>query len=381
MNLFIASSPLIFYFAQNIAKEKEENILFFWCSTEHSKHFKSADLLFDSKIWERKIFFEDADEYTKINKERLFFPSLAVKEMERVEYQIKQVFESYPIKEIFVGNRHAPIDRIFVEAAKKKGCKVHLIEDGLTNYLDFKYYSSLEKNSFKREFWKEKIKKYYYQRIKRENIFLTENEILFDDIFAVFPEKYHLRNYKSQVQKINFSENKKTIFLDLLRGEPSYDIMHDKNKKNILFLSQSLSEDGLLSMDLEVKFISQYLKKYTDSENFRVFFKPHPRDSIEKINAFNTNINCDNFIILKNEIPLPVEILLPYMNVSRLIGTWSAALFYTNIIDPSIETVSILKAILDNSVDSKDELKKLRRIYDTISNVFTDEVIWDDYKN
>ena len=378
MKLFSVSSPIIFYFSQTIASrnKKEDNLLFMWYMKGNERHLNSYNLMLEESVWGKEIAYNKAHDYNNISGKNIL---KAVNQIIKIEKEIMKIIVNNKIDEIFIGNRHAPIDRLLHNIGNKIGINVHLVEDGLTNYLDFLYYKEQNVKFLSKENFKEIVKKVYINVIKRKEIYDLSIELEFNDIYAVFDEKYSLQNYKDSVIGINFNDNKLNYIklLDLLKEDNVYNmLLKTNNQETVLLLTQTLSEDGLLPIDKELELISNFLILY--HKNKKVIIKPHPRDEDSKIEALINTLTQKGLdvILFTNNIPVPVELIITKLNIKNVIGIWSASVLYLPKIDNKIQTTSMLPFILNECENEVIDVSKLKRIYESLSLKFDNETNW-----
>lgn len=127
-----------------------------------------------------------------------------------------------------------------------------------------------------------------------------------------YPEKHHLIPYKN-VRKTIF-----TLQAKLNIPEKRYP------NGSILYLSQNLAELGHLTLDEEVQFfISKVIEPSTLNKQ-PIIFKPHPRDSSQKLNVFskisqNANIQMEVLDHTSHYGYFPAEVLLAKYQVKKIV--------------------------------------------------------------
>ncbi|MFC0471073.1 polysialyltransferase family glycosyltransferase [Halalkalibacter kiskunsagensis] len=378
MRLFSISSPLIFYFAQSIASDfnDKNNISLLWFSGGHEDHLKTYNLLKDDNVWKNGLVFKGAVDYNLTNAQKIIKRKKTIQEKESLKELILEIFRKEGISEVYIGNRHMPFDRLLYFIAKENNIQINLLEDGLTNYLDFNYSNNQTSSLFSKDNIKSLLKKWFYQKDPLNFIFNNDKELLFKYVYASFPEKHVIGNSINGVKQLNLSKYN-DIYYDkvkaIVQSDQAYQLLLNDDKKNILLLSQALSEDNLISLDDELEVITKYIADYRGGD-FRVFIKPHPRDNLYKINSLEKKLKKQgvNVFVLQNDVPIPVEVLLTQMKLTEIIGVWTAALFYSYIIDNNIKNTSILPYLIKESSNTV----KLERVYNNLKTVFNDEINW-----
>ncbi|WP_394186710.1 polysialyltransferase family glycosyltransferase [Metabacillus halosaccharovorans] len=377
MRLFSISSPLIFYFSQNIAFQLKDNknLQFLWYVEGAEKHLQSYDILSEHGIWTEKIVFHKGKNYNDFNFMNFIKFKRRINELIEIEENILKLLTEKKIKQVFIGNRNAPIDRLLYYCSKQLGIEVNLIEDGLTNYLNFRYHEKPVHGIFSYEYIKRNVKGLFYKALRRDKVFWEDDPLIFDNIYAIFPDRYFLKNYKKEIKKLRLNDKipKYKECINNLMSSKEYEMLWNNSKKNILFLSQSLSEDRLTSLDTEIMVLADYFKTVLNNTDYRLIIKPHPRDKKDKIDRLVKELGNNNVCVLNNDTPIPIELLLDNIEVNEIVGIWSAPLFYTSLVREDISCVSLLFRLIEIS---NDDNSKLIRLYNHLKTVFPTEVIW-----
>ncbi|RKF02810.1 glycosyl transferase family 52 [Tenacibaculum lutimaris] len=134
--------------------------------------------------------------------------------------------------------------------------KYSLIEDGLVNYV----FRQKNNNSF----YKLIIKDPYGVNSKCKKIFLTG----VDKIPDIIKDKVEL--------VLITNSNYKVQLLDFFRIKPI-----KLNKKNVLLITQPLSEDNLCSEDEKVGLYKRVVDSLDVDTTVQIFIKPHPREKTD----------------------------------------------------------------------------------------------------
>lgn len=141
----------------------------------------------------------------------------------------------------------------------------------------------------------------------------------------------------------------------------------------VLLLTDRLSEDGFLNETDEISFFQKLIDIYR-KKGYEVFLKPHPRESLDKINIIN---NAD---ILDNLQGIPIEVLFSVIKVKILTCIGSSAAM--NAYDYGVaEKYVMLNNLYFNIIEQKKPLiKKLgdnNGCLDSGDNVYHPNS-WDD---
>lgn len=376
MRLFSLSSPLIFYLGQNVAYQLEdkENICMLWYPKGSEQHLKSYELMYDSQLWKKKLINDELVNFNITKLQHVLMPFKKINEIKRCKEILTEIIKKNKINEIFIGNRHAPIDRLLYFVGKENGCKINLLEDGLTLYYNFVYSDEIDKTRLNKENLKSLLKNSLYKIINYEKVFNNNLDLKFNDVYVSYPRKYYLENYTGDLVQMRFDHDTKGIIDKKLIEKDNLELKRISNKKTVLFLSQSLSEDGLVNLNREVDIITKYLGELPNSE-YMIYLKPHPRDKKEKIEQVKSILN-DKVIILDNSVPIPIEVHLSIINIDMLVGIGSAALFYSPLISPHVENIVLLHKFVDEIEKNNEDNKKIKRIYNTLYPIFKEEVKW-----
>lgn len=370
MKLFVVSSPLILYFTQNIIKDNnfKDNILYLWYVKGNERHIDSYKLQLIEEFWKEVIISKAGEEYNTLNFKGVLRDPEDKARAAKIEGEIEALFNKHNIDEVFIGNRFVPIDRFVYTLCKRKKIKCNLVEDGMQNYLPQQFQELGESSDFKLAF-KAFMKNVVSSKYKL--IFSKDKELKFNDIYAVFSQKYKLDNYCGQVKKINFNHLITDDISKKLKEDENY-LEMTSNKNNLLFLSQSLSEDNFITMNKEIEIVVNELKKYKE---YNCYIKFHPRDSLEKRNEMIKELqdNHLNVKVLNSQIDIPIEMFMELVNIDALIGIWSAALFYATKIKPHIKVIALLPTFVENLPEDS----KLSTVYDNLYPVFSDVIQWE----
>jgi hypothetical protein len=186
-------------------------------------------------------------------------------------------------------------------AGRKLALEINKYEEGISQQAIF-YQSNLKT-------WvKTKIKFLTLNIFKNlDNFnFLISIRGKFNKYFTVFPELYPYKNY-NYVEKLKFEH----VFKKKLELQFS---------NHTLYLSDPLSEDGLISYEKEVELI-----KFIARDK-QVIIKFHPRESIEKINYLMNELNLKT--LPNNLSAIAAEDLIANYKFKALSGTICNTLFY-----------------------------------------------------
>lgn len=224
----------------------------------------------------------------------------------------KNRISGYKVDTIFIFNASSPLTRYFVaNIYHKEVCKV---EDGINDYLadELDPKTSL-KNLFKMSVGALiGVAKYYsksncWMKIRRSYYF--------------FPDKIKHKNGVTSLAYI-----KSDLLKQIANSMPSFQPVEPST---VLFLGQSLSEDGSLSMDQEIEFHIMFFSTILRDGN-KVVFKPHPRSSETKLKRLkdwvSANANGEILILTEN---VPAESLILSGGFASIVGFWSLPLIYS----------------------------------------------------
>ncbi|MED3793805.1 polysialyltransferase family glycosyltransferase [Niallia alba] len=378
MKLYSISSPLIFYFSQSIAADNpNNNIGFFWNVSGKDEHIESYNLMKDNNIWFDTIICKEASLLNNASIKNIIKFRDLKEVIDNIKNNIENLLIKYKVEEVFIGNRFSSVDRLIYSICKKNKIPINLIEDGMSNYLSSKVFN--EKTQINTALNK-KLKS-YSQRIfdfiiSEPNVLFNQSELMFNNIYAVFPQQYSLCNFSNGIKELKLKDSLKKN-KDVIKKNGVYKIipqLEDSKKKKVLFLSQSLSEDYLISQEKEIEIICDYINQF-EPEVYTILFKPHPRDSKEKVKKIVEKFeNKRFFIVFNNDIPIPIELLLGELNIDEIVGIWSATLFYTSKLNIDIKTVSLLPLFSYYS-------SGLKLRYEYMKSLFPNDVDWyNEYK-
>lgn len=255
---------------------------------------------------------------------------------------------------VYYFNFYSPITRRFLMELKfSEKIVFSRVEDGVCDYFSFNFMNYGRLQRFAKTALAFSTGKYgLYSRNCRWLFNRTSEYFLF------FPEKINtswagkelksLLGVNETIRKICASEaNGKELFIE---GSSS----------SVLLLGQTLYEDGICSLATELKAYAALLKVCKG----RVYFKPHPRSSKEKLDAlFDLG-----FLIINTD--LTAECLMSTYSFNSVVGMWSNSIIYSRKIFcmPSYSLVGLLL-----SYKEYENLSHLHEIDSVLKNKFLED--------
>lgn len=303
MKVFEVRNFLSIIMAKEIIKNykiKDYKFLIPYLSEDYLKKMKSI-----LNVDENLIMSFDENIYYKKNPLRYII----------AEKKIKKLLEIEKIEELYLCNTHGLEKHLYL-IFKNRNKNVNFFEEGMNCYFDYFSKKEFLKNS--------RLKKYIYPKFKK----IYFNSIIYDNVYVNFCEAYQYKDYKN-IHKIKLQ----------------FEILENRKRIENLFLTRPLSEDNIIDEDTEIELIISYLKKQNNS---KIFFKNHPRESIQKIQKIQ-KILIENNIkveILKEECS--AEELIKYYDIRKLIGFETGTLIYLSE-NYNIRTDSLLKTAVEKS--------------------------------
>lgn len=216
----------------------------------------------------------------------------------------------------------------------KHSKKVTLVEDGITMYRHSMPLKSLN--------IKKKIFGLIIEPWNQKNV---------EKILVQKPNKFPIE-YSSKIEKLDLiqlfksiTEEKKEILIKIFFKK---EIKLNKKEKNILILTQPLSEDKVIGKKFKIEL---YNKLVVLNKEKNIIFKPHPRDTENYKDIFKNN----KIIYIDRDIPIEVVNLLN-LRIDEVISVCSSGTHNLFNIEKAIEIYPELMSTLVE--DSKLEREK-----------------------
>ena len=239
------------------------------------------------------------------------------------------------VNEVYLPNIVSEEEKILYYACKDNNITINFFEEGTNLYFNLDNQSS-------------KLRRYIRWILAGKYRYVTYSREYFkaDSIYCCFPDKYKFCNYNNKI-KVNLK-------FDLNKNEK--DKLDELNIDG-LFLSRPLSEDNILTEDIELETLIRFFSTFNKKN---IYVKFHPRESKEKIERIMKLIDI-------KEIPddykyMPAEKLVLYSNIKTLIGYETGTLAYASELK-NVETYSLLNMIRNKS-------EYLNNIYNLYFNEF-----------
>ncbi|MGL5936680.1 MAG: polysialyltransferase family glycosyltransferase, partial [Cetobacterium sp.] len=251
-----------------------------------------------------KIIIFNTNIYSGKNRWRFY---LAEKEL---KHKTKDCQEIYLCNTLLV-------EKHLYEIFKRKKKKIIYFEEGMNCYFD--YFGKVEKKVP----FKLAAKIHIASLLIPKYTKLLYTKFNYDEVNLNFPKAYKYNNYK-KIKKIQLS----------------FPINQQRTKIENLFLTRPLSEDWIISEDVEIELIVSFIKQ----SNFKeIVFKHHPRESEAKINKIKNKVSEYGVEIKTLEIDCPAEELVSYYDIKKIIGFETGTLVYLSEIY-NVQACSLLKS-------------------------------------
>ncbi|WP_448913410.1 glycosyltransferase family 52 [Gemella sp.] len=218
--------------------------------------------------------------------------------------------------DIYIYNDHIPIGWTL----DKNKIKYNLIEDGYNffsyKYIDFRNRVFTKKATIRD--YKDLLKHLFFLRRTKGPGFSKYCQSIEVNDISVVPKDERYHKFKEVPRKDlfnNISEERKQLILRVFDVEELSEVA----EKSVLILTQPLSLDGLLNSDeKQYGFYKKICDKYL-SEGYKVYLKPHPRDTItyEKINGVN---------LITQSVPMELIEMVSNVKFERIITHSSTAI-------------------------------------------------------
>lgn len=187
--------------------------------------------------------------------------------------------------------------------------KLIKIEDGVLDYLE-----ELKAKSKVRLL----ILGMFFRLVKLDNSYSLFDEVIMTTRKESVPARkfvplFSLRNYILSIIKNEFATDNLNL---------------NSTKKYSLLLIQSLSEDGVITINSEIELYKRYIE-YANLINISVVIKPHPRSSSEKVNRLRLIQKELNDVIIFEKQGYLAEALICTNNFYQIVGIYSNTLAYS----------------------------------------------------
>lgn len=252
---------------------------------------------------------------------------------------------------IYYFNFYSPITRRFLQEFKPASqVNFFRVEDGVCDYFPFNFMNYGLFQRLAKAGLAFAVGKYFLY--SRSCAWLFKRTSAY---YLFFPEKIELEwGSKQLLSLIEVKDNIRRICSsECVENE----LVIDEAGSSVLLLGQTLYEDGICSLEMEVRAYSTLLRC---SKGVK-YFKPHPRTCKEKIDY----IEGLGFIVLHTD--LSAEYLMSRYNFRYLVGMWSNSIIYSRKIF-SIPSYSLTSVVLDSH--EGDGGAALRRIHKVLQDKF-----------
>ncbi len=285
---------------------------------------------------------------------------------------------------VYVSNITAgAIDRHLAAAARHTTGQVHYMEDGVADML-----SSVLKQTIDSSYWTNTEKPFrssMYSVGRKSVLRLARLDAAAIDLGSVdyrksfrFDDVYQLAPMaRSAVDLINGREIR--IPVEALRAtlDKVVNLLPVKESSEMgsaLYLSRPDSEDGLLSRRAEVAGISTILRSLKAHHAGRLLLKPHPRDTISKVEDICERSGVP--LVPASDRRLPAEVVAHRMAATTCYGTWTGSLVYTNLL-ATCRSVSVLPLLLE-VMGTTAQSQKISEVYREFRSQFDNVLLWLD---
>jgi len=233
--------------------------------------------------------------------------------------QAKAYFKKNKVDYLFVFVDNDAINSLFIQFFNKKNFngKLILVEEGTSAYINPEYFSQKK--------WKKSIKsvlKKLFRFPNPEDNPVGENS---QPDYCIVSKIDSLKdNFARGAQYIEWPSGlfPRDITLNFI-----YEYIHELDseedllyQKPLLFITQPLSEDGVISITQEIEYV-KIVKKIAEIEGKPVLVKPHPREKKEKIKLYRNF----GFTVLDKFKDVPAELLLMIYEPNLVVSVFSSA--------------------------------------------------------
>lgn len=365
MKLFVIGSPWHAILATSITRHDSLDSLYVIEETSRSSLFAISKIL-NTQGLDDKIIAILPWENVSIE---MLIKKYGIKGLVFIKKGIKSNSDSITqyldkIDEVFIFNVNSPVTRSIL-LKTTQSIPLTKIEDGIVDYLDFKY---TEKNELIKMIFRSIIvaitrtKKIYKRNLKS---FLSK----IDKQYSFFPESAIKIEFAKIINLTNYKYEIKRVLKDTFVNNVSDSL--DTNC-DVLFIGQSLYEDNSLPLSEEIEFYKKIMGSLVKKYNC-IIFKPHPRTCNKKKLALIKYIESNEKIEYL-DLDIPVEALLVTNNFTLVIGMWSNPIIYGRKLF-GIETYSLMH-YLDKHYKTT---KLLTKIHKNMLKIFPNDYIGVDF--
>ena len=255
------------------------------------------------------------------------------------------------LKSVFVYNDTYVFIKKLINFFRKHNKKIHLVEDGLAIYRDYKVtVSELYKFLYRLVYW------------VKFTSFIWEFT-LYDGVYAVYPSKirtdiHYKKKYKINLRSLLKLVNRSTIeriintFNEIL-------FLKGIDKIDLIFVLPH--SESLIDINSYIFYLREFLTKVTRENRIKILVKYHPREKNKYLDEFT---HCQKIYEIPSFFPIELIYLIFQIykiKVDFIVWDISTALFTAKELLPNIKVISNYNFIKDNMVNKNYDI-----IYDLI---------------
>ena len=387
-NLFAVCGVLPLTFAQCLVSSVlrgEENHIWLFTYPQFSRLRQSFDQLLMPELWTTlwQVNFEARE--ARIMRGELFrspwdyHRTLAASERK----MRNKLDEIEPLSRIFTTSKTASHPRFLYRESQRRQCRFVYLEDGLGAY---KPLTAISRRKQQLPPARRGIKSRVSDVLTATFLRLTRRQALYspeykpmryDEAWLMFPAKcpedefpgamMHDLSRHVTPERINHLKQRANLSAGMA------ELQQADSRNAALFLSQSLTEDSFLNMEHEVALTQRILEQLSRRYE-RVFYKPHPRDSLEKTTAILSQ-QTPQVQRFPETSPLPVEIMLAGNPIQACYGICSSSLVYLPLFADT-RTYSLFPWLMRELEYRGVDALSLKTHFEACQVQFEREVVW-----
>lgn len=366
-------------FAEAIARElggEGRKILIVWTlpgnASLHQNILKTAT----EGFWDEVVAPERVNELERFQTAHGLLSVIGnIVDFRRLNRHFSKILDNYlPLAEVFICSEYSLFDRWIYRWAHSRNLSVNFIEDGMTSYLRWHY--NMNGVAVRGGWgWKNLMlgRKFFLLFLGRDQfVFRNKVSAIFARSYFVFPEKITKQGSDASRFGLVCPINIRSSLSNMPEKERG--ISWPATLKKAVLLSQSLTEDGMVSVDTYREMLSRLLDVLRGA-GYCTAVKFHPRDAAWKRGVLR-NLEGDNVILLPDSAPA-AEILLASESGVLLLGFWSSTLFYMPRLY-GMTSLSLLPLLVESALKRGEAVSALESSLFEFRGRFSEDAIWID---
>lgn len=342
-NLFFIHTPLQLMIAQMIIEQEKlkDNVML--CGyVDDNKHFLQLyDLIRIEEMWKTIEPMDDVARWAMFSRKRPF--SGSINAYKRYCF-IRRIIKKHRIGSLFLGDMWNISCQLTAMTFHRKGLRVCFFEEGNGHYI-LPYNYGMGGNLSDKVFAL-LIDAFYYLPLYGAKMGyvsywkgITFKDIPMDARYNVVPF-YH--------EEFDILLTVKPLLSEKMVKYITNEIRFVDKKANTLLMTSPVYELAEGIEDAYIYTIVNYLKSIDNNTIVHIKFHPREKEHIRKRLLTDLARSNINYIILGNEVNIPVEYYLQYIHYEKVVMFLSSTSFYNGFLFPKVKFVSILEDYYNN---------------------------------